>query len=60
VLVKLMGKKEMHRQWKQGHGSWEGCWDTARLCRKGVRKAKAQMELNLARATKNNHKGFYK
>jgi len=34
-----------------------GC--NLRLCRDGVRKAKAQLELNLARDAKNN-KGFYR
>ncbi|KAK4829240.1 hypothetical protein QYF61_002505 [Mycteria americana] len=47
LLVKLKGKKEMHRQWKQGQISWEEYRDLARLCRDGLRKAKGQMELNL-------------
>ncbi|KAK4819764.1 hypothetical protein QYF61_011364 [Mycteria americana] len=34
--------------------------DTARLCSDGVRKAKAQLELNLTRGAKNNKKGFYR
>ncbi|KAK4825261.1 hypothetical protein QYF61_025722 [Mycteria americana] len=59
LLVKLKGKKEMHRQWKQGQVSWEEYRDTAWLCRGGVRKAKAQLELNLAKDAKNNKKGFY-
>ncbi|KAK4821037.1 hypothetical protein QYF61_012217 [Mycteria americana] len=33
--------------------------DAAQLCRDGVRKAKAQLELNLARGARNNKKGFY-
>jgi len=44
----------MHRQWKQGQVPWEEYKDAARLCRDGVRKAKAQLELNLARDAKNN------
>ncbi|GAB0209193.1 hypothetical protein GRJ2_003385000 [Grus japonensis] len=60
LLVKLKGKKEMHRQWKRGQVSWEEYRDAARLCRDGVRKAKAQLELNLARDAKNNKKGFYR
>ncbi|KAK4822139.1 hypothetical protein QYF61_010262 [Mycteria americana] len=59
LLVKLKDKKEMHRQWKQGQVSWEQYRDTAWLCRDGVRKAKAWLELNLARDAKNNKKGFY-
>lgn len=45
----------MHRQWNQGQvsvksiGTLPGYVD-------GVRKAKAQMELNLARDTQNNNK----
>jgi len=34
--------------------------DTARLRGEGVRKAKAQMELNLARGAKNDKKGCYR
>ena len=30
------------------------------MCRGGVRRAKARMELNLARDSKNNKKGFYR
>ncbi|KFP99488.1 hypothetical protein N329_04107, partial [Haliaeetus albicilla] len=60
LLVKLKGKKEMHRQWKQGQVSWEDYRDATQLCRDGVRKAKAQPELNLARDAKNNKKGFYR
>ncbi|KFZ68978.1 hypothetical protein N338_01487, partial [Podiceps cristatus] len=60
VLVKLKGKKEMHRQWKLGQVSWEEHRDAARLRRDGVRMAKARLELNLARDAKNNKKGFYR
>ena len=30
------------------------------MCRDRIRKAKAQMEVNLARDVKNNKKGFYR
>ncbi|KFQ74137.1 hypothetical protein N335_02350, partial [Phaethon lepturus] len=60
LLVKLKGKKEMHRQWKQGQVSWDEYRDAAWLHRDGVRKAKARLELNLARDAKNNKKGFYR
>jgi len=30
------------------------------MCRDGVRKAKAQLEVNLARCAKDNKKGFYR
>ncbi|KFQ62398.1 hypothetical protein N334_02973, partial [Pelecanus crispus] len=60
LLVKLKSKRELHRQWKQGQVSWEEYREDAQLCREGVRKAKAQLELNLARDIKNNKKGFYR
>jgi len=60
LLVKLKGKREWHRQWKQGQVSWEEYRDAVRLCRDEVRKAKAQLKLNLARNAKNDKKGFYR
>jgi len=59
LLIKLRGRKEMHRQWMQGQVSWEEYRDAAQLCRDDARKAKAPLELNLARDTKNN-KGIYR
>ena len=60
MLVKLKSKRELHRQWKQEQVSWEEYRDAAWLCRGGVRRAKVQLELNLARNAKNNKKGFYR
>ena len=37
---------------------WEDYRDAAGLCRAGVRKAKAQLELDLARGTKENKNSF--
>lgn len=45
LLVKIKGRKKMHRQWKQGEVLWEKYRETARLCRGGSRKAKAGAEL---------------
>jgi len=39
---------------KQGHISWEEYRDAAQLCRDDVRKAKAQLELNVSRDAKNS------
>jgi len=50
----------MQRQWKPGQVSGEECSDTAQLYRDGVRKAKVQLELNVASNAKNNKKGFYR
>jgi len=60
LLVELKVKKEMHRQWKQVQVSWEEHRDAARLYKDGVRRAKVQLELNLARDAKNSKKGFYR
>ncbi|KFQ53833.1 hypothetical protein N334_03108, partial [Pelecanus crispus] len=60
LLVKLKSKRELHRQRKQGQVSWGEYRETAQFCRDEVRKAKARMDLNLARDVKNNKKGFYR
>jgi len=60
LLVKLKDKEEMHKQWKQGQIPWEVCRGSAQLCRDGLRKAKVQLGLDLARDVKNNKKGFYR
>ena len=56
--VKLKGRKELPRQWKQGQVTWEEHKDAARLCGDGVRKTKVRLELNLAKDAKNNKQGF--
>ena len=42
----------MHKRWKQGQILWEEYKEAAGLCRDRVKKAKAQLELNLARGEK--------
>ena len=59
-MFKLRPKKEMHRQWKQGHMAWEEYRNAVQMCRDGIRKAKAWMELRLAKDAKNNKKEFYR
>ncbi|KFV93308.1 hypothetical protein N327_13538, partial [Fulmarus glacialis] len=53
LLAKLKHKTKMHRKWRHGYTSWVDYRDMAQECRKGIRKAKAQLELNLARDVKN-------
>jgi len=60
LLVRLKDKRELHRQWKQGQVSCELYRDTVQFCRNEVRRAKAQLELNLASDAKNNKKGFWR
>ena len=50
----------MYRRWKQGCVFWEEYRAVVSVCRERIRKAKAQMELNLVRDVKDNKKGFYK
>jgi len=56
VLHLRMGR--LHRQWNRGRVSWEEYREAGQTCRDGVREAKAQLELNLAKDEKNK-KGFY-
>ncbi|KFQ28626.1 hypothetical protein N331_01707, partial [Merops nubicus] len=60
LLVRLKDKMRLHKHWKQGQVSWEEHRVNAQLCRVKVRKAKAQLELNLSRDAKENRKGFYR
>ncbi|KFO70779.1 hypothetical protein N303_15360, partial [Cuculus canorus] len=60
LLVKLKKKKVLHRQCEQGQVTWDMYRDAAQLCRDEVRKAKVQLELNLAREVTTNKKGFYR
>ena len=60
LQLKLREKREMYRKWKQGCVSWEEYRAVVRVCRDRIRKAKAQMELNLVRDATDNKKGFYR
>ncbi|KFQ44814.1 hypothetical protein N333_11559, partial [Nestor notabilis] len=60
LLRKLRGNKGAYRRWKRGQAAWEYYRNVVREARDQVRKAKAQLELNLSRDVKNNRKGFYR
>ncbi|GAB0184015.1 hypothetical protein GRJ2_000866800 [Grus japonensis] len=60
LLGKVKQKKEAYRGWKQGQVAWEEYRETVRTARDQVRKAKAQIELNLARDVKDKKKSFYR
>ena len=49
-----------HKLWKQERVTWEEYRDAVWTCRCRIRKAKAQVELNLARHVKNSKKTFYR
>ena len=50
----------MHKHWKQAQLPWEEYRDAARLYSDTIRKAKAQLVLDLTRGTKKNKKDFYR
>ncbi|KAK4807158.1 hypothetical protein QYF61_024278 [Mycteria americana] len=56
----LKAKKEAYRLWKGSQIAIKDYKNLARACRDAVRKAMAQLELKLARAVKNNKKGFFR
>ncbi|GAB0208028.1 hypothetical protein GRJ2_003268500 [Grus japonensis] len=60
LLGKVKQKKEAYRGWKQGQVAWEEYRETVQAARDQVRKAKALIELNLARDVKDNKKRFYR
>ncbi|KAM9654465.1 uncharacterized protein ACIBXB_005124 [Morphnus guianensis] len=60
LLDKLQHKKEAYSGWKQGQVAWEECREIVQAARDQVRKAKALIELNLARDVKGNKKSFYR
>uniref|UniRef100_K7EZY7 Reverse transcriptase domain-containing protein n=1 Tax=Pelodiscus sinensis TaxID=13735 RepID=K7EZY7_PELSI len=60
ILGELKHKKEAYKKWKLGQMTREEFKGIARECRGVIRKAKAQMELRLAKDVKDNKKGFYR
>ncbi|GAB0203979.1 mitochondrial enolase superfamily member 1 [Grus japonensis] len=60
LLGKGKHKKEAYRGWKQGQVAWEEYRETVRAARGQVRKAKALIEISLARDVKDNMKSFYR
>ena len=59
ILMGLRKKRRVHHSWKKGKATQEEYRDLIRSCREEIRKAKAQLEFNLA-AVRDNKKCFYK
>ncbi|KAK4832922.1 hypothetical protein QYF61_026565 [Mycteria americana] len=57
--ISRRGKKGVYDLWKKGEATQEDYKDVVRLCREKIRRARAQIELNLATAVKDNKKCFY-
>ncbi|KAK4810710.1 LOW QUALITY PROTEIN: hypothetical protein QYF61_007684, partial [Mycteria americana] len=56
----LIRKRGVYDLWKKGQATQEDYKGVARLCREKIRRAKAELELNLAAAIKDNKKHFCK
>ncbi|KAK4821440.1 hypothetical protein QYF61_020023 [Mycteria americana] len=60
LWLELRKKRRVYDLWKKGQATQEDYKDVMRLCREKIRRAKDQLELNLATAVKDNKKCFYK
>ncbi|KAM6036240.1 uncharacterized protein LJ206_001286 [Theristicus caerulescens] len=60
LLGLLKTKREAYQRWRSGRLSVENYKGIARVCKDAVRKAKAQLELELARDVKNHKKRFFR
>ncbi|KAK4813839.1 hypothetical protein QYF61_001937 [Mycteria americana] len=60
LWLELRKKRRVYDLWKKGQVTQEDCKGVARLCREKIRRAKAELELNLAAAVKDNKKYFFK
>jgi len=58
LLAEIRWKRKVHGIRKEGQATWEEYRNVARVCRDATRKAKAHMELKLARDVRNDTKGF--
>ncbi|KAK4832568.1 hypothetical protein QYF61_024186 [Mycteria americana] len=59
LWLELRKKRRVCDLWKKGQATQEDYKDVVRLCRDKMRRAKAQLEFNLATAVKDNKKCFY-
>ncbi|PKU46257.1 rna-directed dna polymerase from mobile element jockey- hypothetical protein [Limosa lapponica baueri] len=60
LLLDLGNKRRVYNLWKRGQTSHEDYKEGVKLCREKIRRAKAQLELNLATDVKDNKTCFYK
>ncbi|KAF1556515.1 hypothetical protein FQV20_0001978, partial [Eudyptula albosignata] len=60
LLLELRKKRRVYHLWKKGQATQGEYRDLVRSCRKEMRKAKSQLERNLATVVKDNKKSFYK
>ncbi|KAK4827846.1 LOW QUALITY PROTEIN: hypothetical protein QYF61_021983 [Mycteria americana] len=60
LWLELRKKRRVYDLWKKGQATQEDYKDVVRLCREKIRRTKAQLEINMATAVKDNKKCFYK
>ncbi|KAK4831266.1 hypothetical protein QYF61_016736 [Mycteria americana] len=60
IWIELRKKRRVYNLWKNEQASQEDYKGVARLCREKIRRAKAELELNLTTAIKDNKKYFFK
>ena len=60
LFLRLQEKKRIYLLWKKGRATQKEYKEVVKMCREKIRKAKAQLELNLAAGVKGNKKLFYK
>ena len=58
--MRLQEKKRIYLLWKKGRATQKEYKEVVKMCREKIRKAKAQLKLNLAIGVKENKKLFYK
>lgn len=59
LTEKLKQKKKVYRLWKKGLATWKECKNVVSACRDAIRKAKACLQLKIAKEVKDNKKGFF-
>ncbi|CAM5152844.1 unnamed protein product [Eretmochelys imbricata] len=60
ILADLKHRKEAYKKWKTGQMTREEYKNIAQACRSEIRKAKSNLELQLARDVKSNKKDFFR
>ena len=59
LINKIKRKRKVYEVWKKGLSSWEEYRSVVRACRDATRKAKAHLEVKLAKEITDNKKLFF-
>ena len=60
LWLQLKDKRRVYSLWRKGLDTHSDYKEAVRLCRAEIRRSKAQLEINLVSAIKDNKKCFYK